>query len=469
MSGVVSVCHNLQTRYVDIMNLQGLSPSYHWVGMWRICSQAVDQSLDQHAWGVNWHSTWKGSVKDFGRITSDNADPGEGGSIDTQLGKDLRRLWKDCLWQCWSWGGGSLNTQLGKDLQRLWKDYLWQYWSWGVGVTQHSTWKGSAKTLEGSPLTMLIWGGGQLTLNLERIYKDFGRIASDNADPGGVTQHSTWKGSTKTLEGSPLTMLILGGSIDTQLGKDPQRLWKDRLWQCWSWGGWSTLNLERICKDFGRITSDNVDPGGVNRHSTWKGSAKTLEGSPLTMLILGGGVIWHSTWKGSMKTLEGSSLTILIGGVIDDTQLGKDPQRLWKDCLWQCWSWRGVDRHSTWKGSTKTLEGSPLTMLILGGSIDTQLGNDLHWKDYIKQCWSGGESWLMVNLESWPKSTHILSMVTVGWNPPRINIGRGNPDKVFVDPFQVNCWWHPPRINTVRGNPSKLLKSLQILFKLTID
>ena len=39
-----------------------------------------------------------------------------------------------------------------------------------------------------------------------------------------------------TLEGSPLTMLILGGK--------------------------SMVNLEKICDDFGRITSDNVDPGG---------------------------------------------------------------------------------------------------------------------------------------------------------------------------------------------------------------
>ena len=53
---------------------------------------------------------------------------------------------------------------------------------------------------------MLILGGGQLTLNLERIRKDFGRITSANADPGG--------------------------SIDIQLGKDPQRLLKDRLCQC---------------------------------------------------------------------------------------------------------------------------------------------------------------------------------------------------------------------------------------------
>ena len=34
-------------------------------------------------------------LHNFGRIASDNVDPG--GSIDTQLGKDLQRLWKDCL------------------------------------------------------------------------------------------------------------------------------------------------------------------------------------------------------------------------------------------------------------------------------------------------------------------------------------------------------------------------------------
>ena len=45
--------------------------------------------------------------------------------------------------------------------------------------------------------------GGQSTLNLERICRDFGRITSDNVDPGG--------------------------SINTQLGKDLQRLWKDCL------------------------------------------------------------------------------------------------------------------------------------------------------------------------------------------------------------------------------------------------
>ena len=92
---------------------------------------------------------------------------------------------------------------------------------------------------------------------LERIHKDIARITSDNVDAvQGVDQCSTWKGSAKTLQGLPLTMLILGG-------------------------GQSTVNLERICKDIARITSDNV---------------------------------------------------VVVGGVIDG-QLGKDPQRHYKDYL----------------------------------------------------------------------------------------------------------------------------------------
>ena len=69
------------------------------------------------------------------------------------------------------------------------------------------------KTLEGLPLTMLILGG-QSTVNLGRICKDFGRITSDSVDPQGADQQSTWEGSAKTLEGLPLTMLILGAAVD---------------------------------------------------------------------------------------------------------------------------------------------------------------------------------------------------------------------------------------------------------------
>ena len=75
-------------------------------------------------------------------------------------------------------------------------------------------------------------------VNLERIHEVFGRITPDSVDPGGHQLR---------------------------------------------------VNLERIHEDFARITSDSVDPGrGVNQWSTWEGSAKTLQGLPLTVLILGG-------------------------------------------------------------------------------------------------------------------------------------------------------------------------------------
>ena len=77
---------------------------------------------------------------------------------------------------------------------------------------------------------MLILGWGRLTVNLGRICKDFARITSDNVNPwGGFNRQSTWEGSVKNLQGLPLTMLILGGPIDSQLGKDLQRLCKDYL------------------------------------------------------------------------------------------------------------------------------------------------------------------------------------------------------------------------------------------------
>ena len=68
-------------------------------------------------------------------------------------------------------------------------------------------------------------------VNMERIHEDIARITSGNVDPG-VNQWSTWRGSVKTLQGLPLAMLNLGGSIDGQLGKDPQTHCKDYLWQC---------------------------------------------------------------------------------------------------------------------------------------------------------------------------------------------------------------------------------------------
>ena len=60
------------------------------------------------------------------------------------------------------------------------------------------------------------------------------------------------------------------------------------------------------------------------------------------------------------------------------------------------------------------------------------------------------------------KSSQILSKLTVDRTttqipPPRINSVKGNPCKVFADPFQVDCRPnHHPGFNTVRGNPCKV-------------
>ena len=107
-------------------------------------------------------------------------------------------------------------------------------------------------------------------------------------------------------------------------------MWRILLKNCWSAPDWHDTD------------------GGVDRHSTWKLSflrwgGRGGEGR-------GGGVDRHSTWKLSFLRWGGRGGEGRGGGLID-TQLGKDPQRLWKDNLWQCWSW-------------------------MGGSIDTQLGKD---------------------------------------------------------------------------------------------
>ena len=101
-----------------------------------------------------------------------------------------------------------------------------------------------------------------MTVTLARIHKDFARITCDNVDPGGSINGHLGQDPAKTLQGLPVTMLILGGQL--------------------------TVTLGRIHKDFARITCDNVDPGrGQLIKSPWEGSLKTLQGLPVTMLILG--------------------------------------------------------------------------------------------------------------------------------------------------------------------------------------
>ena len=388
--------HNLERIHKDIA---------------RITSDNVDPA------GVNQHTTWKGSAwrhckdylwqcwswggggsivtqlgkdlhEDIARITSDNVDPG--GSIDTQLGKDPQRTLEG-LPKTMLTLEGSINMQLGKDPWGHCKDYLWQCWSWGFN--RHTTWKGSAKSLQELPLTMLILEGGSIDTQLG---KDLWRHCKDylwQCWSWGVDWHTTWKGSMRTMQGLPLTMLIQGVDWHTTWKGSAKGHCKDYFWQCWFLGGQLTHNLERVHEDIARITSDNVDPWGSINTQLGKDPQRHCK-DYLWQCWSCRGQSTHNLERICMKTLQGLPLTMLIPGESIDTQLGKDLWRHCKDYLWQCWSW-GVNWHTTWKGSTKTLQGLPLTMLILGGSINTQFGKDpqRHCKDYLWQCWSWGVDW----------------------------------------------------------------------------
>ena len=53
-------------------------------------------------------------------------------------------------------------------------------------------------------------------------------------------------------------------------------------------GGSLMVNLGRVCKDLARITCESVDPGWGQLTVNLEGSKKTLQGLSVTVLILGG-------------------------------------------------------------------------------------------------------------------------------------------------------------------------------------
>ena len=269
--------------------------------------------------------------------------------INGQLGNDPQRLWKYYLWQCWSWG--SIDGQLGKDPWRLCKDYLWQCWSLGRGLIDGQLGKDPQRLWKD-----YFWqcdpGGSidiQLGKDLQRLWKDY----LWQCWSWGINWQSTWKGSTKTLQGLPMTILILEGAIDDQLGKDlPKRLWKDYLWQCWSWG--------------------------VDWWSTWKGSTKTLEGYLWQCWSLG--VNQQSTWKGSAKTLIGLLLTMLILGGWSTVNLGRICKDFGVDCQstpMLIWGWSTeCEQNSSHSNQTinNLIWGSPCRL------ISTYLTMFINWE-----------------------------------------------------------------------------------------
>ena len=101
-----------------------------------------------------------------------------------------------------------------------------------------------------------------------------------------------------------------------------------------------------------------------------------------------------------------------------------------------------------------------------------------------------GESSLMVNLESWPKSTHIFSKVTVGSTPPRSTLSKVILPKSLQILFKLSVDWPPDQhcqrwsfqslcrsfsswvsIDPPRSTLSEAIlpKSLWILSKLSVD
>ena len=107
--------------------------------------------------------------------------------------------------------------------------------------------------------------GGSIDTQLGKSLCNFAGITSDNVDLGGSIDTQLGK-SLCNFAGITSDNVDLGGggSIDTQLGKS-------------------------LC-NFAGITSDNVDPWGTGVQSTLNFGSHfaTLVGLPLTMLIQGG-------------------------------------------------------------------------------------------------------------------------------------------------------------------------------------
>ena len=81
--------------------------------------------------------------------------------------------------------------------------------------------------------------------------------------------------------------------------------------------------MGRICKDFGRITSDSVDPGwGVNQQSTWEGS--TDFGRIISDNVDPGGSLTVNLGRICEDCGRITSDSVDPGGGLIDSQLGRD-------------------------------------------------------------------------------------------------------------------------------------------------
>ena len=141
-------------------------------------------------------------------------------------------------------------------------------------------------------------GGSQLTVNSQVV------ICRWRGRGGGVDRQSSQRGSAERLKfvggeggegrgvnwqstrrGSAERLKFVGGEGGEggQSAFNSERICREvEICRLGGRGGQLTVNFGRICKHFGRITSENLDSGGINRQSTQEGSAKTYRGSAKT-------------------------------------------------------------------------------------------------------------------------------------------------------------------------------------------
>ena len=406
---------------------------FNWHSTWEVTLQlmlALPLTMLILGCGVDRHSTWEVTLQlcwdylwqcwSWGEIrltpnlgshfathagiTSDNVDLGCVVNQTLNLGSHFATLQGLPLTML-ILGGGQFNWHWTWEvtLQLCW-DYFWQCWSWW-GVNQHSTLEVTYATWLGLPLTMLILGGDSIDTQLGKSLCNFAGITSDNVDLGGVNRHWTWEVTLQLCWDYLWQCGSGGGQLDTQLGKllcNFAGITSDNV-DHWGTGVWSTLNFGSHFATLAGITSDNVDSSRVDWYSTWEVTLQ-LGWDYLWQCWLWVGVNQYSTWEVTLQLCWDYLWQCWSWGVrgLINTQLGKSLCNFAWDYFWQCWSrgsidtqlgkslcnfagitsdnvdlWVAVDRHWTWEVTLQLCWDYSLTMLILGGSIDTQLGRSL--------------------------------------------------------------------------------------------
>ena len=165
--------------------------------------------------------------------------------------------------------------------------------------------------------------------------------------------------------------------------------------------------MGRICEDFERTTCDTVDPWGVDWQSTWEGSTKTLEGLPVTVLILGGSID-------------------SLGRICEDFRRIVPPR-------------------------INTVTGNPSKVFADPSHVDLGNPSKVFVDPSHVDCQSNPPPGSTLSQVIFPKSLQILPMLTVDWHQHSQVILP-----VFGDPSHVDWQLTPPPRSRLKGNPSKV-------------